>query len=247
MNTAQNRNKFICLFLALCLAASLTGCKAKVDPEKVQAIQDAQAALQAEENGEAEAEEPSADDAYAQAGLGPIPEDDPLQADAEFELPAIAQMLAYKATFPDTFDENDPSADDFWTVTGMGITALPPENMTDFNKITHIHEPDALDYAAALLPGYEAGDAAPKLEDVYGISGNPKSDLIDVDGLSIGITSEIVLLGKDEKNNATVLRVHIEDKEGLIAQTDWDVLIEPWDDGAEHALPLKVKAFYPVN
>ena len=247
MNTAQNRNKFICLLLALCLAAGLTGCKAKVDPEKVQAIQDAQAALQAEENGEAEAEEPSADDAYAQAGLVPIPEDDPLQADAEFELPAIAQMLAYKATFPDTFDENEPSADDFWTVTGMGITALPPENMTDFNKITHIHEPDALDYAAALLPGYEAGDAAPKLEDVYGISGNPKSDLIDVDGLSIGITSEIVLLGKDEKNNATVLRVHIEDKEGLIAQTDWDVLIESWDDGAEHALPLKVKAFYPVN
>jgi hypothetical protein len=238
------------LGLAMGLCAGLTGCKAKVDPEKVQAIQDAQAALQAEENGEggeADAEGAAVDDLYAQAGLVPVEEGDALWADAEFELPAIAQMLAYKATFPDAFDENDPSADDFWTVTGMGITALPPENMTDFNKITHIHKPDALDYAAALLPGYELGDAAPALDNVYGISGNPKSDLIDVDGLSIGVTSSIVLLGTDAKNGATVLRVHIEDKEGLIAQTDWDVLVEPWDDGSSHALPLRILAFYNVN
>ena len=52
---------------------------------------------------------------------------------------------------------------------------------------------------------------------------------------------------KDEKSGATVLRVHIEDKEGLITRTDWDVLVEPWADGAEHALPLKVLQFYSVN
>ena len=243
----EERKRILCL-LAVCLAFVLAGCKAKVNPETVQAIQDAQAALQAEESEETEVEEgASAGSLYADAGLVPVEEEDPLWADAEFELPAIAQMLAYKATFPDTFDENGPSADDFWTVTGMGITALPPENMTDFNKITHIHEPDALDYAAALLPGYEPGASAPKLEDVYGISGNPKSDLIDVDGLSIGVTSSIVLLGRDEKNGQTVLRVHIEDKEGLITKTDWDVLVAPWEDGAEHALPLRVLQFYNVN
>ena len=243
---SERTYKIICLLLALCLTFALAGCKAKVDPETVQAIQDAQAALQAEEQGEEEGE-PAEDDVYAQAGLTPVPEDDPLWADVTFMKPAIAQLLAYKATFPDTFDENEPSADDFWTVTGMGITALPPENMTDFNKITHIHRPQALDYAAALLPGYEAGDAAPDLEDVYGVSGNPKSDLIDVDGLSINVTSEIVLLGTDEKNGQKVLRMHIEDKEGLIEKTDWDVLLAPWGDEAEHALPLVVKLFYPVN
>ena len=240
--------KHICLLLAFCLIFALAGCKAKVDPETAQAIQDAQAALQAAEEGDsAEAEEEAKDDAYAQAGLTPVPEDDPLWADVEKELPAIAQLLAYKATFPDTFDENEPSADDFWTVTGMGVTAVPPENATDFNKINHVKRAVVLDYAAALLPGYEAGDAAPKLEDVYGVSDNPKSDIIDIDGLSINVTPTAVLLGTDEKNGGTVLRVHIEDKEGLIEKTDWDVLIEPWGDEAEHELPLVVKLFYSVN
>ena len=248
MNTAQNKKyKFIGLILALSLAFGLAGCKAKVDPETVQAIQDAQAALQAEENGEAEDEAASADDLYAQAGLTPIAEDDPLWADVEREKPAIAQLLAYKATFADTFDENEPSADDFWTVTGMGVTAVPPEKATDFNKINHVKRDVVLDYAAALLPCYEAGDEAPKLADVYGVSGNPKSDIIDIDGLSINVTPTVVLLGTDEKSGQTVLRMHIEDKEGLIAQTDWDVLLAPWEDGEEHALPLVVKQFYSVN
>ncbi|MBP5750222.1 MAG: hypothetical protein J6X24_05500 [Firmicutes bacterium] len=240
--------KHICLLLAFCLIFALAGCKAKVDPETAQAIQDAQAALQAAEEGDsAEAEEEAKDDAYAQAGLTPVPEDDPLWADVEKELPAIAQLLAYKATFPDTFDENEPSADDFWTVTGMGVTAVPPENATDFNKINHVKRAVVLDYAAALLPGYAAGGAAPKLEDVYGVSDNPKSDIIDIDGLSINVTPTAVLLGTDEKNGGTVLRVHIEDKEGLIEKTDWDVLIEPWGDEAEYELPLVVKLFYSVN
>ena len=242
----ERLKKIICLALAVCLAFAAAGCKAKVDPEKAQAIQDAQAALEAGGEDAEPAEETPADE-YAEAGLTALEEDDPLWEDAAFELPAIAQMLAYKALFPDAFDENDPAADDFWTVTGMGITAIPPENMTDFNKITHIHEPDALDYAAALLPGYEPGDAAPKLEDVYGISGNPKSDLIDVDGLSINVTPKIVLLGTDNRSGQLVMRVHIEEKEGTIAMTDWDVLLEPWGDGTEHALPLKVKQFYSVN
>ncbi len=246
MNTAQNKYKFIGLILALCLAFGLAGCKAKVDPQTVQAIQDAQAALQAEENGETE-ETASTDDLYAQAGLIPIAEDDPLRADVEREKPAIAQLLAYKATFADTFDENEPSADDFWTVTGMGVTAVPPENATDFNKINHVKRGVVLDYAAALLPGYEAGDEAPKLEDVYGVSDNPKSDIIDIDGLSINVTPTVVLLGTDGKNGQTVLRMHIEDKEGLIEQTDWDVLLAPWDDEEEHALPLVVKQFYSVD
>ena len=246
MNTAQNKYKFIGLILALCLAFGLAGCKAKVDPETVQAIQDAQAALQAEENGETE-ETASTDDLYAQAGLIPIAEDDPLWADVEREKPAIAQLLAYKATFADTFDENEPSADDFWTVTGMGVTAVPPEKATDFNKINHVQRAVVLDYAAALLPGYEAGTEAPKLEDVYGVSDNPKSDIIDIDGLSINVTPTVVLLGTDGKNGQTVLRMHIEDKEGLIEQTDWDVLLAPWEDEEEHALPLVVKQFYSVD
>ena len=246
MNTAQNKYKFIGLILALCLAFGLSGCKAKVDPQTVQAIQDAQAALQAEENGETE-ETASPDDLYAQAGLTPIAEDDPLWADVEREKPAIAQLLAYKATFADTFDENEPSADDFWTVTGMGVTAVPPEKATDFNKINHVQRAVVLDYAAALLPGYEAGAEAPKLEDVYGVSGNPKSDIIDIDGLSINVTPTVVLLGTDGKNGQTVLRMHIEDKEGLIEQTDWDVLLAPWEDEEEHALPLVVKQFYSVD
>ena len=246
MNTAQNKYKFIGLILAFCLAFGLAGCKAKVDPETVQAIQDAQAALQAEENGETE-ETASTDDLYAQAGLIPIAEDDPLWADVEREKPAIAQLLAYKATFADTFDENEPSADDFWTVTGMGVTAVPPEKATDFNKINHVQRAVVLDYAAALLPGYEAGTEAPKLEDVYGVSDNPKSDIIDIDGLSINVTPTVVLLGTDGKNGQTVLRMHIEDKEGLIEQTDWDVLLAPWEDEEEHALPLVVKQFYSVD
>ncbi|MCR4725462.1 MAG: hypothetical protein K5772_08525 [Clostridia bacterium] len=248
MNIARNKYKFIVLILALSLAFGLAGCKAKVDPQTAQAIQDAQAALQAEENGGTEeTETASADDLYAQAGLTPIAEDDPLWADVEREKPAIAQLLAYKATFADTFDENEPSADDFWTVTGMGVTAVPPEKATDFNKINHVQRAVVLDYAAALLPGYEAGGEAPKLEDVYGVSDNPKSDIIDIDGLSINVTPTVVLLGTDEKSGQTVLRMHIEDKEGLIAQTDWDVLLAPWEDEEEHALPLVVKQFYSVN
>ena len=245
---SERIQKIICILLALCLTLALAGCKAKVDPETVQAIQDAQAALQAEEAGGSEqTEEPAEDDVYTQAGLTPVQEDDPLWADVELMKPAIAQLLAYKATFPDTFNENEPSADDFWTVTGMGVTAVPPENATDFNKINHVKRAVVLDYAAALLPGYGAGDDAPKLENVYGISGNPKSDIIDIDGLSINVASDVVLLGTDEKNGKTVLRMHIEDKEGLIEKTDWDVLIELWGDETEHALPLVVKLFYPVN
>ena len=214
-----------------------------------EAAQAAKEAQQAAENGTTaeEADAETIEDLYSEAGLTPAAEDDPLWADAEFELPAIAQLLAYKATFADTFNENDPSADDFWTVTAMGVVAIPPENATDPFKIVHAKEALVLDYSAALLPSYEPGDAAPKLEDVYGISGNPRSDIIDIDSLSINVESSIVLLGTDEKNGTTVMRVHIEDKEGLITQTDWNVLVERWGDGAEHALPLKVVQFYNVN
>ena len=242
----ERRTKSIlCLLTALCLTLSLAGCKAKVDPQTAQAIRDAKTALQAEESGSSSEEDIAG--LYAQAGLEAVSEDDALWEDAERELPAIAQLLAYKATFSDTFDEKAPSGDDFWTVTGMAVTAVPPENATDVNHINHVKADVVLDYAAALLPGFEAGSDAPALQDVYGVSSNPRSDIIDIDGLSIGVTSSIVLLGKDEKNKETVLRVHIEDENGLITATDWDVLIAPWDDGEEHALPLIVKAFYPVN
>ena len=232
--------------LTALLAVSVCGCKTKGDPAQAEAAQAAKEAQQAAENGTS-AEAETIEDLYSEAGLTPAAEDDPLWADAEFELPAIAQLLAYKATFADTFNENDPSADDFWTVTAMGVVAIPPENATDPFKIVHAKEALVLDYSAALLPSYGPGDAAPKLEDVYGISGNPRSDIIDIDSLSINVESSIVLLGTDEKNGTTVMRVHIEDKEGLITQTDWDVFVERWGDGAEHALPLKVVQFYNVN
>ena len=243
---SEKLKKLCCMALTVCLAVSVCGCKTKVDPAQAEVAQAAKEAQQAAENGTS-AEAETIEDLYSEAGLTPAAEDDPLWTDAEFELPAIAQLLAYKATFADTFNENDPSADDFWTVTAMGVVAIPPENATDPFKIVHAKEALVLDYSAALLPSYEPGDAAPKLEDVYGISGNPRSDIIDIDSLSINVESSIVLLGTDEKNGTTVMRVHIEDKEGLITQTDWDVLVERWGDGAEHALPLKVVQFYNVN
>ena len=243
---SEKLKKLCCMALTALLAVSVCGCKTKVDPSQAEAAQAAKEAQQAAENGTS-AEAETIEDLYSEAGLTPAAEDDPQWADAEFELPAIAQLLAYKATFADTFNENDPSADDFWTVTAMGVVAIPPENATDPFKIVHAKEALVLDYSAALLPSYEPGDAAPKLEDVYGISGNPRSDIIDIDSLSINVESSIVLLGTDEKNGNTVMRVHIEDKEGLITQTDWDVLVERWGDGAEHALPLKVVQFHNVN
>ena len=243
---SEKLKKLCCMALTVCLAVSVCGCKTKVDPAQAEAAQAAKEAQQAAENGTS-AEAETIEDLYSEAGLTPAAEDDPLWADAAFELPAIAQLLAYKATFTDTFDENEPSADDFWTVTAMGVVAIPPENATDPFKIVHAKDALVLDYSAALLPSYEPGDAAPKLEDVYGISGNPRSDIIDIDSLSINVESSIVLLGTDEKNGTTVMRVHIEDKEGLITQTDWNVLVERWGDGAEHALPLKVVQFYNVN
>ena len=246
---SEKLKKLCCMALTALLAVSVCGCKASVDLAQAEAAQAAKEAQQAAENGTTaeEADAETIEDLYSEAGLTPAAEDDPLWADAEFELPAIAQLLAYKATFADTFNENDPSADDFWTVTAMGVVAIPPENATDPFKIVHAKEALVLDYSAALLPSYEPGDAAPKLEDVYGISGNPRSDIIDIDSLSINVESSIVLLGTDEKNGNTVMRVHIEDKEGLITQTDWDVLVERWGDGAEHALPLKVVQFHNVN
>lgn len=246
---SEKLKKLCCMALTACLAVSVCGCKASVDPAQAEAAQAAKEAQQAAENGtsaEEAAEEETIEGMYESSGLTPVPEDDPLWEDAKFELPAIAQLLAYKATFTETFDENEPSADDFWTVTAMGVVAIPPENATDPFKIVHVKEALVLDYSAALLPGYEAGEAAPKLEDVYGISGNPRSDIIDIDSLSINVEPSILLLGTDEKSGAVVMRVHIEDKEGLITQTDWDVLVEPWSDGAEHALPLKVLQFYNV-
>ena len=241
--------KLCCIALTAAIAAGACGCKTAVDPAQAEAAQAAKEAQQAIENGSSaeSGAEASVEDLYAEAGLTIVADSDPLWEDASFELPAIAQLLAYKATFFDTFDENEPSADDFWTVTAMGVVAIPPENTVDPFKIVHVKEAVVLDYSAALLPGYEAGEAAPELKDVYGISGNPRSDVIDIDSLSIGVESSIVLLGKDEKSGATVLRVHIEDKEGLITRTDWEVLVEPWADGAEHALPLKVLQFYNVN
>ena len=207
---SEKLKKLCCMALTVCLAVSVCGCKTKVDPSQAEAAQAAKEAQQAAENGTS-AEAETIEDLYNEAGLTPAAEDDPLWADAEFELPAIAQLLAYKATFADTFNENDPSADDFWTVTAMGVVAIPPENATDPFKIVHAKEALVLDYSAALLPSYEPGDAAPKLEDVYGISGNPRSDIIDIDSLSINVESSIVLLGTDEKNGTTVMRVHIED------------------------------------
>ena len=223
---SEKLKKLCCMALTVCLAVSVCGCKTKVDPAQAEAAQAAKEAQQAAENGTTaeEVETETIEDLYSEAGLTPAAEDDPLWADAEFELPA-----------------------DFWTVTAMGAVAIPPENATDPFKIVHAKEALVLDYSAALLPSYEPGDAAPKLEDVYGISGNPRSDIIDIDSLSINVEPSIVLLGTDEKNGTTVMRVHIEDKEGLITQTDWNVLVERWGDGAEHALPLKVVQFYNVN
>lgn len=242
MNTARSRRGAAAL-LAVLLALFLNGCKANVDPQTAQALLNAQNAMQDEQPGS----EANERDRYEAAGLVPVAAEDPLWEAVEKARPAIAQLLAYKALFPDTFDENAPSADDFWTVTGMGITAVPPEGATDPNHINHVARDVVLDYAAALLPGYEAGDPAPALEDVYGVSGNPRSEIIDIDGLSIGVASSVELLGTDKKDGRTVVRIHIEDKEGLIAKTDWDVLIDVRDDGQEHVLPLIVKTFYPVN
>ncbi len=240
--------KVCCILLSALLAAGACGCKSAVDPEKAKAMQEAQEAQKAEEASASQASEAAAEeDPYAQAGLIPLVEEDVLWDDAAFELPAVAQLLAYKATFPDSFDENGPSADDFWTVTAMGITAVPPEGAKDYNEIVHLKQAQALDYAAALLPGYGSGGAAPKLEDVYGISGNPRSDRVDVEALSINADSALQLLGRDAKDGSLVMRVHIEDQAGLITMTDWDVLVEPWEDGAAHALPLKIRQFYCVN
>jgi len=183
---SEKLKKLCCMALIAVLAVSVCGCKASVDPAQVEAAQAAKEAQQAAENGtsaEEAAEADTIEELYAEAGLTPIAEDDALWTDAAFELPAIAQLLAYKATFTETFDENEPSADDFWTVTAMGVVAIPPEDATDPFKIVHAKESLVLDYSAALLPGYEAGEAAPALEDVYGISGNPRSDIIDIDEL----------------------------------------------------------------
>ena len=239
--------KFIVLLLIVCLLLTAAGCKASVDPQTVQAIQDAQAALEAEKEGESEPAkaETSSDDQYAEAGLAPVDPEGPIWAEAEFELPAIAQVLAYKATFPDTFDENDPSADDFWTVTGMGLTAVPPENATDFNKINHVKKAVVLDYAEALLPGYEAGDAAPSLADVYGVSDNPRSDIIDIEGIGISVRSEILMLARAEDPGNFLMRVRIEDKEGLMSLNEWDVELQSRTDGGDHVLPLEVVRFAP--
>ena len=68
----EKMKRYICLALAVCLLFALAGCKAKVDPEKVQAIQDAQAALQAEQNGET-AEEMNRRIRESVLHLGPIP------------------------------------------------------------------------------------------------------------------------------------------------------------------------------
>ena len=172
---------------------------------------------------------------------------DPSQAEAA-QAAKEAQQAAENGTSAEAETIEDLYSEAGLTpVTAMGVVAIPPENATDPFKIVHAKEALVLDYSAALLPSYEPGDAAPKLEDVYGISGNPRSDIIDIDSLSINVESSIVLLGTDEKNGNTVMRVHIEDKEGLITQTDWDVLVERWGDGAEHALPLKVVQFHNVN
>ena len=105
---SEKLKKLCCMALTVCLAVSVCGCKTKVDPSQAEAAQAAKEAQQAAENGTS-AEAETIEDLYSEAGLTPAAEDDPLWADAEFELPAIAQLLAYKATFADTFNENDPS------------------------------------------------------------------------------------------------------------------------------------------
>lgn len=240
--------KLCCIALTAALAVSVCGCKNEVDPELAKALQAAQAAQQAAENGETPEDAEAASELEAlleRLGIEAIDGEDELWTDVEYELPAVAQILAYKATFPETFDENDPSADDFWTVTAMGVTAVHPEDAADPFNIVHMKEAAVLDYAAALIPGYDGAEAAPKLEDVYGISGDPRSDLIDIDALSIGLKSEIVMLGRTQ-DGTLVARIRIEDEGGLITENEWDCTLSAWDDEQEHALPFILEGFVPA-
>ena len=127
----------------------------------------------------------------------------------------------------------------------MGITAVHSKDVEDPFQIVHLKMDAVLDYAEALIPGYSAGDAAPPLQDVYGISDNPRSDLVDVDALSINVTSELALLGAKE-DGTLLARVRIEDEEGLIVQKTWDCILAS-RDGEGHMLPLALLSFEPIE
>ncbi len=254
---SKKLKKLCCIALTAVLAASVCGCKTKADPEQAEAIQHAQEAQQAAEDGTTVEEEQAAEEKaalYEQLHLQPIPEDDPLWADAEFELPSIAQLLAYKATYPDAFENVDADDDawyqyeeDFWTVTAMGLIAVPPEGATDPYAYTHAKESVVLDYALSLIPLYAETGVAPEMDNIYGISGNPRSDIIDIEWIGFSVTPEIVLLGRMPGSADVMMRVHIEDEEGLMTPKDWDVALRTWTDGQTHVLPLQVVSFAPAN
>ena len=249
--------KLGCIALTVCLAVSACGCKAEVDPAQAQAIQDAQAALEAEQNGTSAADEEAAAELqslYEKLHLQEIPAEDPVRADADFELPAIAQLLAYKATYPQAFEDVDADEnawyqyeEDFWIVAAMGLIAVPPEGAKDKYGYTHVKKDVLLDYALALIPVYAETGEVPSMDNIYGVSGNPRSDVIDLDGIGFSVKAEIVLLGRVTGSADVVMRVHLEDAEGLMSPNEWDVVLQDWPDGASHALPLQVLSISPVK
>lgn len=248
MKKQNDRKKLLCLLLAVCLTFASAGCKTQTDP--------AQDPAQSGDGGSAAkpagtpADEPQT--IYEQLGLEEITQDDPLYAKAEAELPAIAQLLAYQATYPNAFKDVDKDEatryqyeEDFWTVAAMAVIVLPPEGAKDPYAYTHVHRDVLLDYALALIPLYAEIGEEPAMDNIYGVSDNPRSDIIDLEWISFAVTPEIVLMGRLKGTEDLLLRVHLEDEAGMIKETDWDCVVRPWYDGKSHALPLQVRSYSP--
>ena len=223
------------------------GCKTQTDPaaDPAQSGNSAAAKPDGTQDGEGQT-------IYEQLGLEEITQDDTLYAQAEAELPAIAQLLAYQATYPSAFKDVDKDEqtryqyeEDFWTVAAMAVIVLPPEGAKDPYAYTHVERNVLLDYALALIPLYAETGEEPAMDNIYGVSDNPRSDIIDLEWISFGVTPEIVLMGRLKGTEDLLLRVHLEDEDGMIKETDWDCIVRPWSDGKSHALPLQVRSYSP--
>ncbi|MBO4881762.1 MAG: hypothetical protein J5555_08760 [Firmicutes bacterium] len=247
MKNQNKRKKILCLLLAVCLMFAAAGCKTQTDPaaDPAQSGNSAAAKPDGTQDGEGQT-------IYEQLGLEEITQDDTLYAQAEAELPAIAQLLAYQATYPNAFKDVDKDEqtryqyeEDFWTVAAMAVIVLPPEGAKDPYAYTHVERNVLLDYALALIPLYAETGEEPAMDNIYGVSDNPRSDIIDLEWISFGVTPEIVLMGRLKGTEDLLLRVHLEDEDGMIKETDWDCVVRPWSDGKSHALPLQVRSYSP--
>lgn len=232
----------VCLAIAAFALGAGGGCSRK-NPAQDKIIEQARAAQQ-ETQQEQGAQEAGAEE-YASAGLEPLEEGDRLREAAEYQLPAIAQILAYKGTFPDSFDESAPASDDLWTCMAMAVHALPPEGAVDANGISHVLRDTVAGYASCLLPGFEEGAELPSFDGVYGISADPGSQKVDMEGLEIKVEASLLLLGRDVDTGDIIMRVRIEDAAGVIKMTDWDCAVS--EGPRDGALPLVIERFYCVN